>query len=297
MLGQYKDAFADAAVDGSFLLELSDEDLRNTLGMEHSLHRKKILTTVARLRAAEEAKRADKAAWAQGSMVSLSGGGGGGGGGGSGGAQTHIPIPGTGTSLPTKDAPAYVGPQAGKGARPGEAEVVVDSAQLARMEAAEAEAEQRAELREAGVLSLPEMAVWVRHNKGKLLGDALVQLPDGKFDVAAVKSAMVSSFGTQYIDALNGPAFHINKVDEAGNSLLSIACQNGRMKMAQLLVRKGANINHQNARGNTPLHFALSYGFKELGGWLADPDKGGADDSIVNEDGNGPFDGLGDGGA
>lgn len=41
-LGQYKDAFADAAVDGAFLCELTDEDLRNTLGLEHALHRKKI---------------------------------------------------------------------------------------------------------------------------------------------------------------------------------------------------------------------------------------------------------------
>ena len=41
-LGQYKDALADAAVDGAFLCELTDEDLRNTLGIEHALHRKKI---------------------------------------------------------------------------------------------------------------------------------------------------------------------------------------------------------------------------------------------------------------
>jgi hypothetical protein len=299
-LGQYKDAFADAAVDGAFLLELSDEDLRNTLGMEHNLHRKKILTTVARLRAAEEAKRASKAAWAQGSMVSLSGGAGGYGGGGGGmggdGAQTSIPIPGSAATLPTKDAAAYAGPESGK-ARPGEAAVVVDSNALARMEAQEAAAEEAAGLREAGVLSMPELAVWVRHNKGKLLNDALSQLPDGKFDLAAVKSAYVSAFGTQYIDALNGPAFHINKADDMGNTLLGIACQNGRKKMAELLVRKGANINHQNCKGNTPLHFALSYGFNELGSWLADPEKGGADDSIVNEDGNSAFDGLGPGGA
>ena len=38
-LGQYREAFADAAVDGAFLMDLND-DLRNTLGIDHNLHRK-----------------------------------------------------------------------------------------------------------------------------------------------------------------------------------------------------------------------------------------------------------------
>ena len=109
-----------------------------------------------------------------------------------------------------------------------------------------------------------------------------------------MRSKYVDSFGTQYIDALNGPAFHINKTDETGNSLLSIASQNGRFNMTKLLVRKGANVNHQNASGNTPLHFALAYKINDLAAWLSDPEKGGADDSILNLHGNSPFDGLGD---
>jgi len=43
MLGQYKKAFAEAAVDGNFLMELTAEDMRDILGMEHRLHVKKIL--------------------------------------------------------------------------------------------------------------------------------------------------------------------------------------------------------------------------------------------------------------
>ena len=42
-LVQYREAFADAAVDGAFLMDLNDADLRNTLGIDHSLHRKKLL--------------------------------------------------------------------------------------------------------------------------------------------------------------------------------------------------------------------------------------------------------------
>ena len=52
-LGQYREAFIDAAVDGAFLYDLDDDDLRNTLGIEHRLHRKKILNMTNKLKAAE----------------------------------------------------------------------------------------------------------------------------------------------------------------------------------------------------------------------------------------------------
>lgn len=52
-LGQYREAFIDAAVDGAFLYDLNDDDLRNTLGIEHRLHRKKIINMISKLKAAE----------------------------------------------------------------------------------------------------------------------------------------------------------------------------------------------------------------------------------------------------
>ena len=55
-LGQYSEAFIDAAVDGEFLYDLNDDDLKNTLGIEHRLHRKKILNCVHRLKIAEVQK-------------------------------------------------------------------------------------------------------------------------------------------------------------------------------------------------------------------------------------------------
>ena len=42
-LSQYADTFREGAVDGAFLHVITDDDLRNTLGVEHKLHRKKIL--------------------------------------------------------------------------------------------------------------------------------------------------------------------------------------------------------------------------------------------------------------
>jgi CheY-like chemotaxis protein/pimeloyl-ACP methyl ester carboxylesterase len=57
-LGQYSEAFIDAAVDGEFLYDLNDDDLKNTLGVEHRLHRKKILNCVHRLKIAEASRDA-----------------------------------------------------------------------------------------------------------------------------------------------------------------------------------------------------------------------------------------------
>lgn len=48
-LSQYKEVFRDGSIDGPFLFQLSDEDLRNVLGVEHPLHRKKILFSVKQL--------------------------------------------------------------------------------------------------------------------------------------------------------------------------------------------------------------------------------------------------------
>jgi hypothetical protein len=45
-LSQYQSAFKEGAVDGSFLCELTDDDLKNTLGVEHRLHRKKLLFSI-----------------------------------------------------------------------------------------------------------------------------------------------------------------------------------------------------------------------------------------------------------
>lgn len=52
-LGQYSESFIDSAIDGEFLYDLNDDDLKNTLGIEHRLHRKKILNSINRLKQAE----------------------------------------------------------------------------------------------------------------------------------------------------------------------------------------------------------------------------------------------------
>jgi CheY-like chemotaxis protein len=331
MLGQYKDAFADAAVDGPFLLELTEDDLLNTLGVEHPLHRKKIVASILRLRRDQDASLAKEAAEhsaavatslvqagvglgvaAPGSPLHASFAGAGGAGSplmGALGMQASTlgsPMPGSpvlgGSPVMRMASIAGLGsPLAGGVSEMAMVEAAQARAQtmggvtsLAALEAgrAEAAAADRAKVKDAGLLKLEDLMSWVRHNKGKQVAEALTPLPDGRFKVDLVKNAFVPSFGTEYVSSLDGLAFHVNKTDEHGNTLLVVAAQNNRLKMVQLLVRKGANPDHQNAQGNTAMHFAMAYKFHDLAAWLVDPEKGAASDEVHNQHGLDPYEGL-----
>mmetsp|Transcript_42277 Transcript_42277/g.85556 ORF Transcript_42277/g.85556 Transcript_42277/m.85556 type:complete len:94 (-) Transcript_42277:51-332(-) len=89
-------------------------------------------------------------------------------------------------------------------------------------------------------------------------------------------------------------AFNLNKVDEFGNSLLIVASQNGSLKIAKLLVEKGANPNHQNREGQTAAHFANEYGFMNFLTWVFEggEDGAGGDDGVANKYGLTPYDGM-----
>ena len=64
-------------------------------------------------------------------------------------------------------------------------------------------------------------------------------------------------------DMINNPdwTLPIDFCDDAGNTLLMIACQNGNKRIAKLCLRRGSQINKQNLNGNSCLHFAFGYGF------------------------------------
>lgn len=112
-------------------------------------------------------------------------------------------------------------------------------------------------------------------------------------------------------DSLNAE-FPVDSQDEKGNTLLLLGAQNCNRKLMELVLNRGANINHQNTAGQTALHFAMAYdtevGFIEqmcchisllhprpskqgtLGEFLI---QRGADDSIENADGLTAYDGIG----
>ena len=160
---------------------------------------------------------------------------------------------------------------------------------------AEAAAAARGAAAEGGVLRLEALLSWIRHDKGGLVAEALAPLPDARFALsraALVARPFVPGVGTEYAPALARAPFHVNAADGHGNTLLTVAAQNNRLRCAQLLLRKGANADHQNAQGNTPMHFAMAFKFHDLAAWLVDPEKGGAADDVRNAHGLDPYEGL-----
>jgi ankyrin repeat protein len=83
----------------------------------------------------------------------------------------------------------------------------------------------------------------------------------------------------------------VNVKDKFGNTILAVACQNGLKKLAKIALRRGADINSKNYKGNTPLHFCYTYGYGDtLGTYLISK---GADPDIRNHSGHVCYDGLG----
>ena len=107
-----------------------------------------------------------------------------------------------------------------------------------------------------------------------------------------MRMAALAGLWAAVAPALARAPFHVNAADGHGNTLLTVAAQNNRLRCAQLLLRKGAHADHQNAQGNTAMHFAMAYKFHDLAAWLVDPEKGGAADDVRNAHGLDPYEGL-----
>ena len=50
---------------------------------------------------------------------------------------------------------------------------------------------------------------------------------------------------------------NVSSEDKGGMTPLHIACQSGHTKIAGLLLDRGADIDHKNAQGSTPLNLAI----------------------------------------
>ncbi|CAM9277713.1 unnamed protein product, partial [Scytosiphon promiscuus] len=180
-LGEYKQAFREGKVDGSFLGELRESDLMDSIGMEHKLHLKKLLLARQKLTPLSEAEK---------SMAS---------------------------------------------------------------------SVRREELATSIREEIPDIDTafsQARHGKKKRLEETL------------------------------NTGFDINAEDSMGNTLLIVAVQQLQMPIVEFLVRRGADVNHCNTSGNTPLHFAMSYDTSgKMGEYLIN---NGADDTIENKQGLSP---------
>ena len=125
-----------------------------------------------------------------------------------------------------------------------------------------------------------------------MIQEALASIPDRHFDKCLLRVQFVEGVGTVYTEPYEREPFNMNKTDDHGNTTLHIAAQNGDVRIAKLLVEKGANPNHQNKQGQTPGHFAVAYQFFEFASWLFDERGGNANDLLANVYGLGPYDGL-----
>lgn len=136
-----------------------------------------------------------------------------------------------------------------------------------------------------------------RNDKAKELAQTLAPFPstgwgdealDKALDKARAKHRFQPCHGTVYSER----QWHINKTHNGhGDTLLITAVQQGHLRVSELLLRKGANVNHQNAFGNTPLHFAFEHNYTDLAMWLIEH---GADDTVVNIADLSVYDGLAD---
>lgn len=81
-----------------------------------------------------------------------------------------------------------------------------------------------------------------------------------------------------------------NVRDVYGNTVTLVAAQNGHKRIVKGALRRGADINAANYRGNTALHFCFSFGFDKLGDYMISK---GADPGIRNNAGLSCYEGLG----
>ena len=273
-LSQYQSAFQEGAVDGSLLCELTDDDLRNTLGVEHRLHRKKILFSIRCLK--NYASEAQSSQHHQPFTNAQS-------------QPQHFAAVNTGqsnqsimTSLPGNTGGRNERDESiGLSPVPETSNSVLDILTPSNRD-------------KPGIplCDMNQLRAWVRHQKHENIRDALFHVADSPFHSRNLRLQFVDEIGTAYTEQYEREPFNLNRVDEHGNTLMHITAQTGNIRIGKLLLRKGANPNHQNKQGQTPGHFAVAYQFYEFASWLFDENGGGANDLLTNIFDLGPYDGL-----
>eukprot|EP01082_Thalassiosira_pseudonana_P001997 g2052.t1 g2052 contig11:617503-618797(+) len=275
-LSQYQTAFKEGAVDGSFLIELTDDDLRNTLGVEHRLHRKKILFSIRCLKNYADAQSSHfsptKQTRPQHYSVS-----------GSKSATQMSPNSTVYDESLISTAPYSISERQHESVAesPAKSFSVLDIMSPKKLEK-----------HQVPLCDIDQLRAWVRHQKHENIREAMNHVVDAPFHPRHVRVQFIEDIGTSYTQQYDREPFNLNRGDEHGNTLMHIAAQTGNIRIAKLLLRKGANPNHQNKQGQTPGHFAVAYHFFDFASWLFDEKGGEANDLLTNMYDLGPYDGL-----
>lgn len=83
------------------------------------------------------------------------------------------------------------------------------------------------------------------------------------------------------IEEILSPPGAVDVVDDSnGNAPIHIASQNGHLNLVHILIRKKANLNAQNMKGNTAIHMAIGYDYYDVAMALINA---GADPDLKNE--------------
>lgn len=307
-LSQYRETFREGSIDGAFLYALTDDDLRNTLGVEHKLHRKKILFNIDRLKAYERNElNVDNAVMNESSSSlieryqdydhdirhEM----------GENNKDQYAPVKNDKapeivisngiqyTDMRRKEASV-------RSPVPVRSPLPVKTVNSIKEPISDLEPTEPNIVNMKSHISIEDIFSWTRHQKYNKLKKAISNKPDRKFDSLDVRVQFVDGYGTSYLESYerkegNVGGFHMNSTDEYGNNLLHIAAQNGNIKIGKLLISKGSNPNHQNKLGHTPGHFGVAYQFYDFASWLFDAENGAAaNDELENIYGLGPYDGL-----
>ena len=81
----------------------------------------------------------------------------------------------------------------------------------------------------------------------------------------------------------------VDSRDRFGNTALIIACQNSHGKIVKMAVRYECDLDAQNKRGNSALHFSVAYGFQAISDFLIEH---GARTDLANESGLTCYEGI-----
>jgi len=82
-----------------------------------------------------------------------------------------------------------------------------------------------------------------------------------------VEAFLVAGFDPCYADAF-------------GNTLFHVACQNGNKRIAKLAIKFGGDMDAQNDKGNTGLHFLFAYGYPDIGEYFMEKGAGEVRNSL-----------------
>jgi len=84
------------------------------------------------------------------------------------------------------------------------------------------------------------------------------------------------------VEAALAGGFDPTYADSFGNTLFHVACQNGNKRIAKLAIKFGGDMDSQNLKGNTGVHFLFMYGYQEFGEYFIEK---GASGDLLNEAG------------